>query len=156
MNRTSEQVREALVQMCVQILSNKTMPNLTSLWLSRLGSSEEGDQLLLALCSSNITSLKYLNLGDNKSWWASAERTAMFAQFIKKQEQLEDLHLKKNNLSAANLAEILAAVRHSDNALKSIKKLHLDECNWESESSCELIASIIAEAPKLELVRMFN
>ena len=81
---------------------------------------------------------------------------AMFAQFLKKQEQLEDLHLKKNNLSASNLTEILAAVRQSENVLKSIKKLQLDECNWDTESCCELIATIIAEAPRLELVRMMN
>ena len=70
MNRASEQVREALVHMNVQILRNPAMP-ITSLWLSRLGSAEEGDQLLRAIAASNITSLKYLNLGDNKSWWTN-------------------------------------------------------------------------------------
>ena len=45
MNRTSEQVREALVQMTVQILQNPDLP-ITSLWLSRMGGQEEGDQLL--------------------------------------------------------------------------------------------------------------
>ena len=42
MNRASEQVREALVQMSVQILQNPDIL-ITSLWLSRMGSSEEGD-----------------------------------------------------------------------------------------------------------------
>ena len=44
-------------------------PNIQKLWLSRLGGGEEGDQLLEALNSSNITGVKYLNFCDNKSWW---------------------------------------------------------------------------------------
>ena len=43
----------------------------TSLWLSRLGSSEEGDQFLEALNSSSISGVKYLNFCDNRSWYSS-------------------------------------------------------------------------------------
>ena len=55
--------------MATQITRNNIF--LTNLWLSRLGSSEEGDQLLEALCTSDITTVKYLNFGDNRSWWTN-------------------------------------------------------------------------------------
>jgi len=99
MNRTSEQVREALVHMSVQVLRIPAVP-LTSLWLSRLGSSEEGDQLLQAICASDISTLRYLNLGDNKSWWASGSAVSLFSQFLARQVQLEELNLHKNDLGA--------------------------------------------------------
>ena len=64
-------MREALVHMATQITKN-SLP-VTNLWLSRLGSSEEGDQLLEALCASDITTVKYLNFGDNRSWWTNPQ-----------------------------------------------------------------------------------
>ena len=154
MNRTSEQVRDALVRMSVQILRNPSLP-ITSLWLSRLGSSHEGDQLLEAICSSNISSLKYLNLGDNKSWWLQDSTAHAFAQFLARQHQLEELHLQKNDFSSAILSLILAAVKNSE-CLVSLKKLQLDESCWDAQESCEHLAFIIAEAGQLEMVRIVN
>lgn len=154
MNRTSEQVREAVVHMIVQILKNPSMP-ITTLWLSRLGSSHEGDQLLEAICASNISSLKYLNVGDNKSWWKLDSAARMFGQFIARQSQLEELHLQKNDFSAQMLSQILAAVKNSE-CMVTLKKLKLDESCWDAKESCEHLAFIIAEAGSLEVVRIFN
>ena len=84
MNRTSEQVREALVHLTVQIANRS--PPITSLWLSRLGSSEEGDKILEALCTSTITSVRYLNFGDNSSWMTSQSASQMLVQFITRQD----------------------------------------------------------------------
>ena len=83
MNRTSEQMREALVHMATKITQNNNIP-ITNLWLSRLGSSEEGDQLLEALCSSGITTVRYLNFGDNRSWWTNQSAVEILTQFIKR------------------------------------------------------------------------
>lgn len=69
MNRTSEQVREALAHLAVQIFKHSI--GINRLWLSRLGSTEEGEQLLVSMCQSAMTGVRYLNLGDNKSWWTN-------------------------------------------------------------------------------------
>jgi len=74
MNRTSEQVREALVHLVVKILS-VNQDHLTSIWLSRLGSTDEGEQLIDAMSSSSLVGIKYLNLGDNKTWWTNKTST---------------------------------------------------------------------------------
>ena len=91
MNRASEQMREALVHLASQITRNN-LP-VTNLWLSRLGSSEEGDQLLEALCNSEITTVRYLNFGDNRSWWTNPQAMDILSQFIARQSNLEELHL---------------------------------------------------------------
>ena len=40
--------------------------------------------------------------------------------------------------------------------MHSIKKLQLDECNWETQESCEELANIIAEDSRLENLRIFT
>ena len=84
-------MREALVHLASQITRNN-LP-VTNLWLSRLGSSEEGDQLLEALCNSEITTVRYLNFGDNRSWWTNPQAMDILSQFIARQSNLEELHL---------------------------------------------------------------
>ena len=79
----------------------------------------------------------------------------MFVQFISRQASLEELHLHKNNLTGTMLYQVLQALRASE-CINSIKTLKLDECNWESDDACQELATIISEAPKLELVRLFN
>lgn len=151
MNRTSEQMREALVHMATKITIN-SVP-ITNLWLSRLGSSEEGDQLLEALCASDITTVRYLNFGDNRSWWANQSAVEILTQFISRQTQLEELHLQKNNLCAATITQILTAVRTSE-CMNSIRKIQLEDGNWETPESCEELAQVLSEAPRLEDLRI--
>jgi len=122
MNRASEQMREALVHMATQITTQSSLPLISNLWLSRLGSSEEGDQLLESLINSGITTLKYLNFGDNRSWWTNPSAMSILTQFIQCQTQLEELHLQKNNLNSAMATQILAAIRSSE-CMNSIKKI---------------------------------
>ena len=157
MNRTSEQVREALVLMTVKIFrgENELATPLTNLWLSRLGSAEEGDQLLNALSDSKMTTVRYLNFGDNKSWWSNPNAIGILANFIKKQEHLEELKLHKNNLTGAMLTKLLFTLRTSK-SIQSLKKVQLDECMWDTDEACEELAQILAEAPRLESVRIFN
>ena len=153
MNRASEQMREALVHLATQI--TRTNRQVTNLWISRLGSSEEGDQLLDALCASEITTVKYLNFGDNRSWWTNPSAIDILTQFIAKQTLLEELHLQKNNLNAASTAKILSTIRNSG-CMSSIKKIQLEDSNWETQESCEELAHVISEAPKLEVVQLLG
>ena len=142
MNRASEQMREALVHLASQITRNN-LP-VTNLWLSRLGSSEEGDQLLEALCNSEITTVRYLNFGDNRSWWTNPQAMDILSQFIARQTHLEELHLQKNNLNAAMTTQILSTIRGSETLMGSIKKIQLEDSNWESQEACEDLALIIS------------
>ena len=135
-------MREALVHLASQITRNN-LP-VTNLWLSRLGSSEEGDQLLEALCNSEITTVRYLNFGDNRSWWTNPQAMDILSQFIARQSNLEELHLQKNNLNAAMTTQILSTIRGSEAIMGSIKKIQLEDSSWENQESCEDLALIIS------------
>ena len=109
-----------------------------------------------AIAASNITTLKYLNLGDNKSWWTNNSKAVTdFFQFISRQPQLEELHLQKNNLSAQTVSEILFTIRSSD-CLDTIKKIQLDDSSWDQDEACIQLANVIAEAPNLDMLRLLN
>ena len=78
------------------------------------------------------------------------------AQFIKRQESLEELNLHKNNLSSAQITELLEAIHRSPTCLRSIKKLQLNESSFDQHEACEVMAQIVAEAPRLEQVNILN
>ena len=70
----------------------------------------------------------------------------MLAEFIPNQDFLEELHLGKNNMQASMTTQIFNAIRDSNSCLHFLKKVKLDECNWDTQEACESFASFIAEA----------
>ena len=40
--------------------------------------------------------------------------------------------------------------------MNSIKKIQLEDSNWETQEACEELAYVISEAPKLEILRIFG
>lgn len=40
--------------------------------------------------------------------------------------------------------------------MNSIKKIQLEDSNWETQESCEELAHVISEAPKLEVIRILG
>ena len=51
--------------------------------------------------------------------------------------------------------QILSTIRSSE-CMNSIKKIQLEDSNWEMQESCEDLALIISQAPKLEVVHILG
>ena len=88
--------------------------------------------------------MRYLNFGDNRSWWTNPQAMDILSQFIARQSNLEELHLQKNNLNAAMTTQILSTIRGSEAIMGSIKKIQLEDSSWENQESCEDLALIIS------------
>ena len=52
-------------------------------------------------------------------------------------------------------AKILSTIRNSE-CMDSIKKIQLEDSNWETLDSCEELAHVISEAPRLEVVQILG
>ena len=76
----------------------------------------------------------------------SQSASQMLAEFIPNQDFLEELHLGKNNMQASMTTQIFNAIRGSNSCLSSLKKVKLDESNWDTQEVCESLAAFISEA----------
>ena len=67
--------------MSISILKNG--PPLNFLNLSNCGAETgEGEEILDALCSRGITTIKFLLINDNDAWWAREESIEKLDEFI--------------------------------------------------------------------------
>lgn len=98
----SQQARHALAKMAAMII--QLGPPLTFLNLSNCGiETALGEQILDALCDwkHDIRKIKFLLLNDNDSWWARDQSVEKLAEFLSRQQSLEEVWMQDNYLSAS-------------------------------------------------------
>ena len=110
MGKVFESGRKALISTIASMikvnggaLGELVLDNLTQ-------SPQEGKQILQALVSKPLTTLKHLNLSDNAQWFAEdSENFDLLLQFINSQKNLKQITISGNGLSISQISQILEA-----------------------------------------------
>ena len=63
--------------------------------------------------------------------------------------------MHKNGLNAQFLAELIQAIRSSE-GLFTLKKLQLEDCQWDQAECCEQLCNLLADAPNLQVISIIN
>ena len=88
-----------------------TNPTLNNINLERLSDNpEHGEQVLEALCRSNITQLTYLNLSKNEKWWTRADNCHLFNTFLNMQTRLSDINMNFSKFSSQFTETLLTTI----------------------------------------------
>ena len=139
--------------MASQIIQSN--PSLIHLNLEKLSNvPEHGEQILEALCSSNIK-LTYLNLAKNESWWTRAEYCNLFNTFLNTQDRISDYNLNFNKFSSQFTETILSTIINKTELTQHIREVYFQgSMNFDENWSIEALADIIQRAPKLDSVHI--
>ena len=88
--------------------------------------AEEGEQLIQALSTSQITKLTLLNLAVNPTWFSNEENALLVADFATRQTALKTLYLSYNGFSKADKAEVAAEMREMLSQMPNYQGMNID------------------------------
>ena len=107
--------------------------------------------MLSTLISSEIVTLKKLDLSKNPTWSTGSlsSYTEMLARLITQQRDgLEVINLSYNSMMGGVVAVLISTMRLNA-TLMTLNTVKLKKVNWDDEEAQREIAQLIAEAPKL-------
>ena len=117
--------------------------------------SEHGEQILEALCRSNITQLTYLNLSKNEKWWTRADNCHLFNTFLNMQVSLSDINMNFSKFSNQFTESLLTTISNKPELTYNLKEVYFQgSMNFEENKSIESLADILQKGPKLESVHI--
>ena len=105
----STESRQQLTNLVVKIIQTNLLSHLNLEAFSLNYDGEQGEQILEALCASNIK-LVYLNMTENKGWWIQEGCIQLLQAFLREQERLEELHLRHSYFSSEFSEKLLTTI----------------------------------------------